>query len=240
VDFQQINDLDQLLSRAEEKFEVVFEPVKIGDITLEILQIADLDRYIEHLAETSSERISLPLWSKIWPSSVLLSCQLLSMPGGGDSKTLLELGAGVGLCGLCAASRGYRVTISDNHEDSLLFARINILRNNLQDLARVKKVDFIKDELNESYDLVIGSEILYLENYYPALVAFLKNHLRSGPDAQILLSASSRRKSPAFFQKAGQAFHISYKNVAYAPPSGDKMSSEESEQVTIYRLKAKR
>ncbi len=239
MDFQKINDMDQLLSRAGEKFDVAFEPVRIGGISLEILQIADLDRYIEHLAETSNERIDLPLWSKIWPASILLSYLLLSMPEGKGSKTVLELGAGVGLCGLCAACRKYRVTISDNHEDSLLFARTNILRNNLQNQARVKEIDFLKDELNENFDLIIGSEILYLEYYYPALLAFLKNHLSSAPDAQILLSASSRRKSPAFFKKAGQFFHISYKNVAYAPPSGDKMSSEESEQVTIYRLKAK-
>jgi len=236
--FLQANDLDLLLNRARERFQVGFETVRIGDISLELLQIANLDEYIDYLAETSKERIDLPFWAKIWPASILLSYHLLSLPPANKHKNVLELGAGLGLCGLCAAARGYQVTITDNHEDALLFSNINILKNNLQDRARVQAVDFTRDELSGAFTYIIGAEILYLDSYYPALVAFLKNHLASGSEAEILLSASLRRKPSAFFQKAQKEFSITYKNVSWKERAVQAAEGE-NEQVTIYRLKSR-
>ncbi|WP_287043783.1 methyltransferase [Desulfonatronospira sp. MSAO_Bac3] len=238
TDFLQTESMDELLARAREKYEVIFEPVRIKDMTLDILQIADMEAYIDQLAETAGDRLELPFWAKIWPASVILGYYLCSLPAD-KPLDMLELGAGVGLCGLVAAARGHKVLITDNHPDALLFARINILQNNLQERASVQAVDFTADHLSRSFDSILGAEILYQENIYPYLIRFLDKHLDTSLHGEIILSASNARKSPAFFQKAQENFQISHKTLECRDSSADDYEDQESHKITIYRMKAR-
>lgn len=236
--FLQSQDLEELLTLARQKYRVAFETVKIGDTELEVLQIADLNEYLDQLAESTQESISLPLWSKIWPASILLSYHLGTLPVN-SSTSVLELGAGVGLCGMYAATRGFFVTLTDNHEDALLFAKINVLRNNLQEQVQVKELDFAQDQLSEQFSLILGSEILYHEDIYSPLVLFLKNHLYPDPAAEILLAASRDRSPEQFFQIAKNEFNIARKDFGYQDVSAQSSEDSDSFQGTIYRLKRK-
>jgi len=238
IDLLHTDDMDQLLERAREKYGVVFEPVRIGDLTLDILQLADMEAYIDRLAETARDGLELPFWAKIWPASVILGYYLCSLP---PEKPLdiLELGAGVGLCGLVAASRGHKVLITDNNPDALLFARINILRNNLQEHASVQAVDFTADHLSRRFDCILGAEILYMEDSYPHLLRFLREHLGPSSDGEIVLSASKTRRAPGFFQKAQEEFQVSYKTLECRDNPAEDHADQESHCITLYRMKAR-
>jgi len=225
------------MASAREKYDVVFEPVRIGEMSLDILQIADMESYIDRLAEKSGEQVELPFWAKIWPASVLLGYYLCSLPAQ-KPLDMLELGAGVGVCGLAAAAMGHNVLITDNHPDALLFARINILRNNLQEKAAVQAVDFTADRLQRRFDCILGAEILYLEDTYPQLLNFLQQHLGIDKDCEIILSAKDSRKSPAFFNHASQKFQISRKTVKCRDNDPQDASAGENHSITIYRLRA--
>jgi len=238
IDLLQTNNMDQLLDRAREKYDVIFEPVRIKDLTLHILQIADMEAYIDHLAETARDRLELPFWAKIWPASVILGYYLCSLPAA-KPLDMLELGAGVGLCGLVAAARGHKVLITDNHPDALLFARINILKNNLQDLAAVQPLDFTADHISRRFDCILGAEILYLQESYPQLLSFLEAHLSNSSDGEIILSASNARKSPAFFHNAQEYFQISHKSLECRDNPVEGNADQESHRITIYRMKAR-
>ncbi len=238
IDLLQTDDMDQLLDRAREKYDVAFEPVRIGDLILDILQIADMEAYIDHLAETTRGRLELPFWAKIWPASVILGYYLCSQPAE-KPLDMLELGAGVGICGLVAASRGHKVLITDNHPDALLFARINILRNNLHEHASVQAVDFTADHLSRRFDCILGAEILYMEDKYPQLVRFLREHLSTSRDDEIVLSASNTRKSPVFFQQAQEEFQVSHKTLECRDNPAEDNADQESHCITIYRMKAR-
>jgi 2-polyprenyl-3-methyl-5-hydroxy-6-metoxy-1,4-benzoquinol methylase len=137
--------LEGLLATARERYDVIFEKVTVGKYELEILQLSDMMVHIDDLAEQANgeTRLELPFWARIWPSSILLSYYIQRMdPAAGVS--MLEIGGGIGVCGLFAARHGFKVTISDINEDALLFARINVLKNGLQDRAQVCRVDFTK------------------------------------------------------------------------------------------------
>lgn len=155
--------LDDLLAKAKAKFTVAFEPLTVAGDTLEFLQITDMQDYIECLDRErgTDAGLSLPLWARIWPSAILLS-YFIQRFDPADGQKLLELGAGVGVCGLFAAKRGFDATISDVNPDALLFAQINILKNGLADKARVRRIDFTKDRPAERFDRILGSEILYI------------------------------------------------------------------------------
>ena len=57
-----------------------------------------------------------PLWAKIWPASWVLADYLAELPVAAE-KNFLEIGGGVGLASIVAASFGHRITMTENNPD---------------------------------------------------------------------------------------------------------------------------
>ncbi len=231
--------LDSLLEKAQAKFNIQFESIKILDQELNILQIADMDRYVERLADSAplGKGIELPYWAKIWPTSILLSYYLQRLPQN-KNLNILELGSGVGVCGLVAAKCGFQVTMTDNIEDALLFAQINILKNNLEKKAQLARVDFTQDQLPNRFDLIFGSEVLYKESTYSPLIKFLLEHIKQENNSEIIIAQNYKLQAEKFFKLAEEKFDIQKKTLGYR----EKSSSAKNEQgekhlCNIYRLK---
>lgn len=205
--------LDELLDAARAKFQVEFEPVAVAGNTLEILQIANMAEYVERLADTArDESLDLPFWAKIWPASMILAHMVAALPRV-DGDEMLEIGAGVGICGLAAAATGMRATITDINPDALLFSRINALRNGLDDLVRVEKADFSADRLGRRFRYLAGAEVLYIESTHRGLVKFMNAHLKAEDGAEVVLSRDWRRKSMRFFKLAERDFLMDKRTV---------------------------
>ncbi len=233
------NDLDNLLDIISRKYEVAFEDVIVGKHRLQILQIVDLEKYIDDLIEEPRERIELPFWAKIWPASILLSYYLTSPALDQKMDKIIELGCGIGLAGLFSASRGFNVILSDYNLDALIFSKINILKNNLQDRASVLQIDFTRDRLPQRFDYIIGSEILNQESSYRGLIKFLLYHLKASPSSEVVLAADYRRQAKKFFQFAETEFHIDQKNIGYKGQDGQP-GDQEKFLCAIYRMRARK
>jgi len=241
LNFSPDSSLQELLDHAGSKYQTRFEPLKIGDHKLELLQFEDMEKYIEQLdAQTgSNEKIELPFWAKIWPTSILLSYYMKNLDIPRDTH-ILEIGAGIGICGLFAANMGYRVTISDINEDALLFTQINILKNNLQDYADVKKVDFTRDKEDEKYKVILGSETLYKEDTYRPLIKFFLNNLKPEPDSEVILANHFKIKAKKFFKLAKQEFEIEEKTIGFkesSQESNEDSSESEKHLCKIFRMR---
>lgn len=231
--------LDELLDFARSRYDVRFEPVSIAGDTLDILQIADLEALLDKLLATAGTGpIELPYWAKIWPASMLLG-HFLPHLGPGDGRSLLELGAGLGICGLFAAKRGFKVLITDIHPDALLFAKINILQNGLGELADAAKADFSVDRLGRRFDVILGAEVLYLEDLYRGLLKFLTAHLSLDAAAEVVLAKDYSRKAARFLTLADREFNIAERVVGYKetnPQNGEP----ERKLCQIYRLRQRK
>ena len=228
--------LQELLHLADTRFGTEFEAVGIGSQKLDILQIKDMPAYLEKLTarSDSAQKVELPFWAKIWQASVLLGHFLQTIPVN-SGTTALEIGAGIGLCGLVTASRGMDTTITDIDENALLFTRINILKNGLEKTARVVALDYSKPWAGPKYDYVIGSEVLYQEENYESLVKLFRNAVK--PGGEVILSRDFRRKSTNFFEMAPNHFHIMEKTIGFKE-SGDNPDGEKF-LCTITRMKLK-
>ena len=237
--------LDDLLAFAGKKYALEFEPVSAGGVTLRILQIANMRELLDAaIAENALKDAltTLPLWAKIWPASLVLGHALASLPPAGHK--LLEIGAGCGVAGLVAAALGFNACITDINPDALLFARINILANDLGERARVCRADIESDNLGERFSLVLGAEILYLEHLYRPLVKFLARHLRAGgsdPAPAALLATDHRRNAKRFFKLAEKEFSIAHKPIGIrarpAPEDGPADAGrEERHLLSLHRL----
>ncbi|MHC1789645.1 class I SAM-dependent methyltransferase [Solidesulfovibrio sp.] len=231
--------LDELLDAAKCRYDVRFEPVTVGGNTLELLQITDVTALIDRqLACAGDGPVDLPYWATIWPAAMLLAHSLRHL-GPPEGRTLLEVGCGIGLVGLFAASQGFSVLLTDIHPDALLFTQINILQNGLADRAGVARADFTADRLGRRFDVIIGAEVLYMQDTYRGLLKFFLAHITLGNDAAVLLSKDFTRKATRFMALADTEFAIAERVVGYketAPESGQP----ERKLCQIYRLTPKK
>ena len=127
---------------------------------LEILQIRDLEDYL--VSNIEAQGLSLenfPYWAMVWDAALVLADFLVKQEPQPD-RNILEIGAGLGFAGLCAAARGHRVTLTDNTADALAFARLSMLHNNLTNV-QVEYLDWTAPTLEGKFDWIVGSDILY-------------------------------------------------------------------------------
>ena len=160
-DYDLDQPMDVLIDLAVKKFgEVEFEKVVVGDVSLEVLQIKNMQQYIDKLMDKTraGKKISLPLWAKVWPSSLILGYTLTKFPIGKESR-ILEVGAGSAVNGLVLAKRGFDVTVTDIDADALLFSKINVLKNGLADSVSIVRTDFTSDSLGCCFDYIVGCEM---------------------------------------------------------------------------------
>jgi len=228
--------MDRLIELAVRKFgPVEFRKVVLGDIVLEVLQVKDMPRYIEALANKAraGKTVNLPLWAKVWPSCLVLGYMLSRYPFAQGCR-ILEIGAGSAVNSLALASRGLPVTISDNDPDALLFSRINVLKNKLDQYANISRLDFTVLDSGERYDCIVCCEVLYDEVVFEPLLTFLDGHLSKDGQAEIFLAMDEKRQARTFFARAAEGYAMSRTESRYI----DKDSGEQR-TVNLYRLKRK-
>lgn len=201
-----------ILARIRTVFDVNFEKLDVDGEALEVLSINNMKEHLDSLIahkKIQDPLQDLPLWAKIWPASFILGRYLRKLASA--DKSLLELGAGVGICGLIASRYDFsKITLSDSEEMALNFARANILRNGLQDKVAALHLDLrrIQDaKISPSYDVIAASELLYLDNLHRPILRLLERHL--APDGQALFCTDIARLKPHFKKLAAKSFHVS-------------------------------
>jgi predicted nicotinamide N-methyase len=224
---------DELLAEARRKFGAIrFEKVKVDNVELEVAQVADMPAYLDKLVDKArgGKTIELPLWAKIWPSCLILGFYLMKISPIKDAR-VLEVGAGCGLVGMIAAKRGLDVVMTDIEDDSLLFCRLNALRNGLEDKITLKKVDFTTDRLGEKFDYIIGCEVLYQEDTYKPFAEFVQAHLKDVPGAETVLAMDHKRTGRLFFEAIKDKYKIMRQEVPFKNPENGSR-----DLIDLYRL----
>ncbi len=107
----------------------------------------------------------LPYWADLWPSAIVLATEVLGVRGAG--RRSLELGAGLGLPTLAAASVGFHATATDYYEDALRFARRNALGNLGHDIDTALMDWRDGPPALGRFDLVLAADVLYERPYAP-------------------------------------------------------------------------
>ena len=131
--------------------------------------------------------------ARLWNAATTLSERLARSPETARGKRVLEVGAGVGLCGiLCAKLGAAFVTLSD-FEDSLLDALDrSVADNGVGDAVVVRALDWTKEaerlptpaanprhvmQDDATFDVIIGSDVLYERQHVAALPACVDRRL---------------------------------------------------------------
>lgn len=135
-----------------------------------------------------------------------------------SSINILELGAGTALPSIFSAMLGHSVLITDIKKNINLI-KDNVGLNKLYDNQGVKVDTFfwesqddikkIKD-ISPLFDVIIGSELIYMEEYFDDLINVLGGF--SNSDTLIILSYKIRHPDiiDSFFKKFSQVFSYNY------------------------------
>ncbi len=113
-----------------------------------------------------------------------------------SGKTVLDLGCGQGLAGCVAAACGARVMFADLEAPALLFAAFNASRVSTD--FRTRRLNWQTDRLGETFDLIIGADILYERVQWAHLEPFWRSHL--APGGVVLLGEPGRPTGDDFIE----------------------------------------
>ena len=188
-----------LYNTIKARYQVAFEPFRVRDCQLHLLKITDLEEILDG-RDPLKDVSSFPFWIRLWEAAIVLADFLAGKPVDGE-KTLLELGAGLGAPGLAAAAAGYQVTLSDYEQLIIDFERVNAAASGL-DHVRCTLLDWLHPPEMERYDVIIGAEILFREEFFEPLLRVLRQALK--PDGVVYLAHDIQRRSLQPFLKMAE------------------------------------
>jgi len=206
-----------LLESFHKEYETETTEVVVKDRKFQILLPGFLPRFID----THDVFHEFPLWAKIWQASWVLADYLAGMPVEAK-KQFLELGAGVGLVSIVAASFGHRITMSEHNYDALQFARANALINECPRLPIVD-LDWNRPQSPNRFDYLVASEVTYKKEDCQPLVKLFKACLK--PDGEVILAGEMRKSTMDFYKELENRFNIRVQK---------KILRSDNEEVNIY------
>ncbi len=137
--------------------------------------------------DEGEEGVIDPFWATTWRAASGLDRFLDRVDIHG--KRVLEVGCGTGHAGIAAILRGAEVTMTDGVADPLHLVRLSLSRLGLKANVRVFRLG--EDQLEgEKFPFILGSDVTYLRELWPALLASAEEHLADG--GQLLLSDPNR------------------------------------------------
>jgi predicted nicotinamide N-methyase len=136
----------------------------------------------ESVPENQDER--LPYWVELWPASIALADWLFLNRERIAGKKCLDLGCGLGLTALVAASLQAEVVAVDYEEEALRYARRNARLNARRSGEREPLwavMDWRAPAVRSgSLDFIWGGDIMYERRFIAPVLAFLEHALAAG------------------------------------------------------------
>jgi predicted nicotinamide N-methyase len=138
------------------------------------------------------ERDRLPYGVMLWPAAIALTHDVLGRGHALSGTRVLELGAGIGMPGIVAASLGARVLQVDRSEAALHVCKMNSVRNHVTS-NEVRDADWEAFHSEERFDLVLGADVLYATTLHDRLRAICDAYL--APSGKVLFADPFREQS---------------------------------------------
>ncbi|HEX5660819.1 MAG TPA: methyltransferase domain-containing protein [Polyangiales bacterium] len=140
----------------------------------------------------AQERDRLPYGVMLWPASIALAHEVLSRAEALPGKRVLELGAGTGIPGIVAGSLGAHVLQIDRSEVAVHVCGLNKTRNRVSDVE-LREADWESFESDQPFDVILGSDVLYVTTMHDRLRAICERYL--APGGSVLFSDPLRAQS---------------------------------------------
>lgn len=168
-------------------YQVKYETLTIGESDYAVRSLLDRQQYYDPDGVAEKANIAPAMWpifGLVWPAGVFLAETMSRFPC--DGKRVLEIGCGLGLASMVLHRAGVDITSTDMHPLAETFLEENLALNGMPPIPFYPGAWEDDDSGLESFDLIIGSDLLY-EAEHPALLAgFIDRHADEGAEVIIV------------------------------------------------------
>ena len=180
--------------------------VDVAGQTWTLERIADLETLWDAMDDDGDEN-HIPYWVELWPASLTLAAWIMEQKKELQGKACLDLGCGMGLTAIVAASIGARVTAIDYEWPALFFAQKNAQINGVTSPLWLQ-MDWCRHGFKPgSFDVIWGGDILYEQRFFGPIASMFATVL--APGGLILLSTPERSVSrPVWGQFIQQGWKV--------------------------------
>lgn len=193
------------LATIKEKLEINYKlnhfALQIKNRTYKLATISNVDQVMDDIivqGPQSQEDNSNPYWAELWHSAIGIAEMIEEGKVVKPRQKVLEIGCGIGLCGIAAAFKGAEVILTDIVPEALMLAEYNWLLNH-QTLPTCRILDWRRPEPTWKTDLLIASDVAYEDTSYQPLVDFFKEMVN--PGGEIWLSEPGRSYTQSWVSK---------------------------------------
>jgi predicted nicotinamide N-methyase len=156
-----------------------YQTIEFGKIDIHLCTLRDKQQFNDPEDAALNLGISSSLWplfGVVWPSSMVLAHHMNGFDT--TNKRILEIGCGMALTSLLLNEQGADITASDHHPEAKAFLNRNTDLNNGKTIA-FERADWaeVSNTLG-SFDLIIGSDLLYEDAHIEQLAHFINRHAK--------------------------------------------------------------
>lgn len=153
-------------------------------------------RYAEQKEAGATE--PFPYWAQVWPSAIAMASYIMKNNEVVKYKTVLELGAGLGLPSIIAARYARNVTCTDISGDAVEIAKATADHNRISNIE-YRVIDWRTSCEGLNGDVLLLSDVNYEPPVFEPLYEVILQFLKGG--ATILLTTPHRLMAKPFIEK---------------------------------------
>ncbi|MEI8032059.1 MAG: methyltransferase domain-containing protein [Chlorobiaceae bacterium] len=208
------------------EYELAEHLYEFGGSPFNFLSVLDSYALLDRISpEEFVKDEQMPYWAEIWPSAITLST-FLSGERQLQGLRAVELGAGVGMVSVVAASKGASVYATDYSLEALRFIEYNALKNGVHlDVARL---DWRQVECPEKFDLLFAADVLYERVNLLPIVYAIDRLLK--PEGEAYIADPRRRMAAQFVELAEE------NGFTVVPFAREYRGGTQTVSVNIYRI----
>ncbi len=169
-----------------------------------------------------------PYWPLLWPPAIAMA-RAVAAAGWKPGTRILEVGCGIGLASLAAASsRMWNVTASDRQADAVRLAVSNGALNGLEIEGLV--LDWHRP-IDRRFDVILGCEVIYDDRLHAPLLGTLGHMLTANGEAWL---ADHGRMHASLFKQRAEAAGF---EVTLVDEQGDQLKDFRTATYQLLKLK---
>jgi len=198
------------------KIRLRYQTIEFGKFDIHVRTLRDNQQFADDDGRAESFGISSatwPLFGIVWESGEILARHMSLHEV--DGLRVLEIGCGIGLASLVLAQRGMDITATDQHPDAKAFLTTNAALNTLEEIPFERVCWDSTDDTLGTFDLIVGSDLLYEQAQVLPLCLFIRRH--ANPGCQVLIVDPGRGLQGKFTTEMGRQGYTRDENTKVNP-----------------------
>ena len=155
------------------------QEIDVEGCTLRITLPAAPDAFLDDTDVLAASRRDdyMPYWPYLWSAANSMA-KMVARAGWPPGTRVLEIGAGIGLVGLAALSRGLRVTFSDYQQTAVELGVHNARQNGFGDAEGIL-LDW-REPPSQRFPVILGCDVVYETRSHKPILDFVDSVLSEG------------------------------------------------------------